>query len=202
MWCLFHDRPRLYSGLLHELRNTGITPNGIKVDNGNGSLGDYNVQLSLADYRGRVRIRLERFEIDYRDIMQTNMAPVEPVLVGLIKALGASTSDFRVANYIVDLHLHGDVDGVDHIEYLSRFVKNAPNLGPSLGSGCVFYFGGQPGAPLRSVSVDMSGVVPGKVYVRLYASLDGSIAPGDLRTAVETEANASLAALGLEVQGK
>ena len=52
------------------------------------------------------------------------------------------------------------------------------------------------------MSVDLSGVVPGKVYVRLYASLDGAIAPGDLRTVVEKEAKDSLAAMGLKAQGK
>ena len=202
LWCLFHDVPRFYSGLLHGLRDTGITPNSVKVDNGDGSLGGYNVQFWLLDSRVLVRVRLDRFEIDYRNIVQSNIAPVELVLVRLVDALAASTSGFRMANYIVDLHLHGDVVGVDRDEYLSRFVKNAPNLGPSLGSGCVFYFGDQPGAALRTVSVDLSGVVPGKVYVRLYASLDGSIAPGDLRTVVEKEAKASLAAMGLEAQGK
>ena len=63
LWCLFHDVPRLYSGLLHGLRDTGITPNSIKVDNGDGSLGGYNVQFWLFDFRVLVRVRLDRFEI-------------------------------------------------------------------------------------------------------------------------------------------
>ena len=202
LWSLFHDVPRLYSGLLHGLRDTGITPNSIKVDNGDGSLGGYNVQFWLFDLRVLVRVRLDRFEIDFRNTVQSDIVPVDHVLVGLVDALTASTSGFRVASYLVDLHLHGDVVGVDRNEYLGRFVKNAPDLGPSLGSGCVFYFGDQPGAPLRTVTVDQSGVVPGKVSVRLYTLLDGSIAPGELRAVVEKEATASLAAIGLEAQGK
>ena len=202
LWSLFHDVPRLYSGLLHGLRDTGITPNSIKVDNGDGSLGGYNVHFWLFDFRVQVRVRLDRFEIDFRNIVQSDIAPVEHLLLGLVDALTTSTSDFRVAGYHVDLHLHGDVVGVDRNEYLGRFVKNAPDLGPSLGSGCVFYFGDQPGAPLRTVTVDLSGVVPGKVYVRLFTFLDGSIAPGELRTVFEKEAKASLAAMGLEARGR
>lgn len=202
LWSLFHAVPRLYSGLLHGLRDTGITPNSIKVDKGDGSLGGYNIQFGLFDFRVLVRVRLDRFEIDFRNIVQSNIASVEHVLVGLVDALTASTSAFRVASYLVDLHMHGDVVGVDRNEYLGRFVKNVPDLGPSLGSGCVFYFGDQPGAPLRTVTVDLSGVVPGKVYVRLFTFLDGAIAPGELSTVVEKEAKASLAALGLEAQGK
>lgn len=170
LWSLFHNVPQLYSALLHGLRDTGITPNSIRVENGDGSLGGYNVHFWLFDSRVLVRVRIDRFEIDFRNIVQSDIAPVEHVLTGLVGALSASAEGVRVASYHVDLHLHGDVVGLDRNEYLGRYVKNVPDLGPSLGSGCVFYFGDQPGAPLRTVSVDVSGVVPGKVYVRLLLS--------------------------------
>lgn len=200
LWCLFHDVPRLYSRLLHALRDTGITANSIKVENGDGSLGGYNVSFSLFELRILVRIRLDRFEIEYRNMVHTGIAPVEHVLVRLVDALTSSTSDFRVASYLVDLHLHGDVVGMDRNKYLARYVRNAPDLGRSLGSGCVFYFGDHPGAPIRTVSMDLSGVVPGKVYVRLYALLEGSIAAGELTGAIQKEANASMAAIGLKAR--
>ena len=82
-----------------------------------------------------VRIRIDRFEIDCREIVQSDLAQAEHVLVRLVEALTASTSGFRVASYLVDLQLHGDVVGVDRNEYLGRYVRNAPDLGPSLGSG-------------------------------------------------------------------
>ena len=132
LWSLFNDVPRLYSGLLHGLRDTGITPNSIKVDNGDGSLGGYNVQFlavrSSCPSEGPHRSVRDRLS-ERPSVGHSSGGTCSVELVGALTAL---TSGFRVASYLADIHLHGDVVGVDRNEYLGRFVKNVPDLGPSL----------------------------------------------------------------------
>ena len=51
LWPLFHNVLDLYSALLNELADFGITVSGIKSDVGDGSLGAYNVNFWLLGFR-------------------------------------------------------------------------------------------------------------------------------------------------------
>lgn len=200
-WPLFHNIPAFYSALLIRLRDVGLTSNAIKTDVGDGSLGGYNVNFWLFDIRALVRIRLERLDIEFRSILQADVDLLERAVVGVLEALRSSmssSSNFEIANYWVDVQLHGEPSGIPVRGYLSRFVSDAPSgLGPLLGSGCVFYFGEQSAAPVKTVTVDLSAAFPGKLYVRLATFFQGSTRPEALRAAVEEHMATGLAAIGL-----
>lgn len=196
-WPLFHNIPSFYSALLDRLGEFGVVPNSIRTDVADGSLGAYNVNFWMFNFRASVRIRLERLELQFNNILQSDLDELERVFVRLTEALAASFEGFEVASYAVDLGLHGQPLGVEPKTYLARFISNVPEgVGPHFGSGVVFYFGEEGQAPLRTITADLSGPLPGKVYVRLYSVLTGTTAHA-LRGAIEEHMTIGLRSLGL-----
>ena len=98
----------------------------------------------------------------------------------------------------VTLAMHGQPNGVDAREFLVRFVRATPTgLGENLGAGVVFYFGERPPLTFSSVSADLSGVYPGKMFVKLHAAFGGTMAPQSVRATTEDHFRAALAGIGL-----
>ena len=197
-WSLFHNIPAFYSSLLRGLRDLGLTSSAIRSDTGDGSLGAYNVNFWLFDFKALVRIKLERLEIEFRNLIAEDVERLDLLCKGLLPALASTQSDFLTSSYSVDVHLHGEPEGLTPKEYLGRFVAAVPTgLGPLLGTGSIFYFGEQIKTPSRSVAVDLSGVMPGKLYVRLLSFREGAINPDALKASVEESVVAGLSAVGL-----
>ena len=66
-----------------------------------------------------------------------------------------------------------------------------------IGSGAVFYFGEEGDTTLRTITADLSGYLPGKLYIRVYAIYKDTVRPQTLKTAVEEHMAAALRSLGL-----
>lgn len=198
LWSLFHDVPSFYAAVLRALADFGVTPHAIRSEVGDGSLGAYNVNFWMLDFRTLVRVRLERLEIQFNNILQPDVERLERAFVRLIEALQASNPDFAVSGYLVDIGLHGDLPGVDARGYLARFVTMHPTLpGPYVGSGAVFYHGEDGPATFRSLTADLSRQVTGGLYVGYHAFYNGTVRPEILRTTVEADITTALRGLGL-----
>lgn len=197
-WPLFHNIPSLYSALLERLGSFGVTPQSIKSEVGDGSLGAYNVNFWLLGFRALVRIRLEQMEVEFNAITQQDVDPFEKAFVELLAALAQASPEVGVSSYTIDIGLHGDVGGIEPKEYLSRFLRAIPSgAGPFIGCGVVFYFGAAGPATLRSVSADLSGALPGKLFVRAFSVYDATVQPSGLRRLVEEDGQAALSILNL-----
>ena len=197
-WSLFHNIPNLYSALLRGLGEFGVTPSTIKSDVADGSLGAYNVNFWMFGFRALVRIRLEQVEIQFNNITQSDVEQMERAFVRLLEALAASNAEFALSSYAVDIGLHGELSGVESKDYLATFVARSPRLpGPYIGSGVVFYFGEDGAATLRTVTADLSGLLPGKLYVRVYCVYKETLDPKGLRAAVEEQMTAAFSSIGL-----
>jgi len=198
-WSLFHNIPALYSALLTGLGEFGVTPHGIRSDVADGSLGAYNVNFWMLNFRALVRIRLEQIEVQSNNITQSDVEPLERAFVRLTEALAGSTSDFALSSYAVDVGLHGQPTGVDPKDYLATFVRTRPRLpGPYTGSGVVFYFGEDAATMVRTLTADLSGLLPDKLYVRVFSLYKETVHPHMLRSAVEGHVRAALQSIGLE----
>ena len=193
-WPLFHNIPAFYAALLQRLRDEGLTPTGIRADVGDGSLGGYQVSFWLLDIRAFVKIRLQHVEIEFRRMLASDVEPLHRIFVGVLEALKTAMLELQFATYAADIQLHGETTGVAPKDFAARFVTNVPTaLGPVLGSGTVFYFG----PPLSSITVDMSGLLPGKLYVRLSSIIEGTNRPEDVKPILEKHLSEALAAIGL-----
>lgn len=62
-WPIANNIGLLYSGLLDQLREFGVTPQAIRPDAGDGSLGAFNVNFWLLQFGVMARIRLESIEL-------------------------------------------------------------------------------------------------------------------------------------------
>jgi len=198
LWSLFHNIPALYSALLNRLEEFGVTPNSIRSDLADSSLGAYNVNFWMMGFRAQVRIRLEQVEIDFNGITQTDVDPLERAFVQLSQALSDANSDFALSSYTVEIGLHGQPTGIEAKEFLASFFRKVPQLpGPYIGSGAVFYFGEEATALIRNVSVDLSGQLIGGLYVRIFSVFKESVRPETLRAVVEEQFSAALLSVGL-----
>ena len=152
----------------------------------------------MLGFRALVRIRLERLEIQFDNITQADVEPMERAFVRLLGALAAAQSDFDLSSYAVDIGLHGRLSGVEPKDYLGTFVAKSPSLpGPYIASGVIFYFGEDGAAAVRTVTADLSGLVPGNLYVRIYCLYKDTVPPQGLRAAAQEQIRAALSSLGL-----
>lgn len=197
-WPLFHNIPSLYSALLSRLKDSGVTAHHIRSDVGDGTLGAYNVNFWILAFRAQVRIRLENVEIQFNSITRQDVDAFERAFVALMGALTDAMREIQFTTYGVDFGLHGDPQGISTRDFLGRFISNVPDrLGAFIGAGVVFYFGEEAESPVRTVTADLSGAFPGKLYVRFYSLYKGTMSPETLRSAVERDATTGLESLGL-----
>ena len=200
-WMLVHEIPRLYEALLQGLDGFGVSPQDIRSDNGDGSLGGYGVNLWMSNFGAHVRLSLTGADLSCADLSRVDLDQLERAFVCLTDSLiTAADNDLVFASYAVTNDLHGHVEDLETKDYLARFV-NTPDveeLGPSLGSGAFFYFGERPPVAQSRLSVDLSGVIVGCLHIGAFSMLDGSaLGPSDIRNAITERLRISLEAVGL-----
>jgi predicted ABC-type ATPase len=179
-----------------------LTPQGIRPDSGDGSLGGFTVNFWIPQFGALVRIRLDGMELN-APTFNVDVDQLEGAFLALDSSLHDAQKDLGYSNYVVTVGIHGRVEGIESKEFLARFTGNVPpGLGDVVGSGAVFYFEGRPPATLLSLSADLSAVVTGGVFLKVHSVFDGSMKPELLRKSAAQHLEESLKALGLEVVGK
>jgi hypothetical protein len=165
------------------------------------TLADYHLRCFLFNFGATIRCRTERIEMSF-DVSRVSQAQVTEAVVSVLTAVATLLPDSSFRVYVTDLGLHGVVANTAARDFLKNFTKDAPTIGPSLGAGCVFYFG-QEGERLSSnLTIDLSAAVPEGVFVRTYAIWDGGkVKALDLPPAVALHLKQSLDAIGLERSG-
>lgn len=201
-WAIANNIALLYSGLLNHMRDFGVTPQGIRPDSGDGSLGGFNVNFWILQFGAIVRIRLDGIELN-APTFSVDVDQLEHAFLALDSSLHDAQKDLGYSNYVVTVGIHGRVEGIESKEFLARFTGDVPpGLGDVVGSGAVFYFEGRPPATLLSVSADLSAVVTDGVFLKVHSVFDGSMKPELLRKVAEQHLEQSIKAMGLEVVGK
>ena len=134
------------------------------------------------------------------DLSRVNIDQLEQAFVRLTEALVAADNELTFASYGVTIELHGQPQGLGTTDYLASFASlpNNEELGPSLGSGALFYFGERPPVTTSNLAVDLSGVIEGKLYIRVSNVLDGTVlGPSDIRGVITERLRAGLESIGL-----
>jgi hypothetical protein len=181
VFSLFQDLPGLCAGLFGRLRPYGAALADMKLNQGGGSLGEAHLDVSLPSASTVVGIRLDRVEVNCFSVRSTEEQMLGEVVVGAIETVRQHTK-VEVATYDFTTAVHGVLDGVTTPEYLARFVSaRGIDLGPLAGVGSVLYFGPSGQRRGASVTIDLSVVTVGGLFLRIGAIWDGaSVSAADL----------------------
>jgi len=192
---LFTDPTTLYRELLQRLGPFGLRLADMKVELGD-KLADYHLACVFLNYSATLRFRAERIEIWF----DLTRATQEQALAISIKAFESVVATFEPSfrSFPIDVALHGNVADTTAKDFLLQLVKGVPNLGPSLGAACVFYYGPEEARLSSHMTIDLSGAVKDALFFRYSAIWDGSkISPGDLLAALPAHVDHCLTAFGL-----
>jgi hypothetical protein len=192
-------------GLLHQLYK-GLEPHGVRlsdlqIERGAGTAADWHVLCYLFNFWMTIRIRLDRIEVFCSELTQDYVAKYGSAIVDTLNAVIAYRPESGFRAYGLTVSLHGVLEGHSLKQYLSRFTKGIPEqLGPSIGSGTVMYFGPDRERLLSSVTLDMSTRLPDALYARVNIVWDATkIDAQTIPKLSEAFVRQSLSHVGLEL---
>jgi len=138
---------------------------------------------------------VERVEVVCAELPQPDVEKFNAAMLDALRAVKEHRPELSFRAFALAIRMHARLKGLPVRDYLGRFVSNIPqDLGPSTGSGTVFYFGSEGDRLLSSLTVDVSAVVPDGVYLGVHAVWDArrtevesvsALADGFVRHAVD-----------------
>lgn len=200
---LFRDSWLFYGRLYSRLSTHGLRLADMKPERGNGSLGDFHLACSFVNFAVTVRVRLDRAEVQCLDVTRVDAKSLNGIAIGTLETIKGHIPNLAFRSHTLAVGLHGQLEGVPTREFLSGFVKGSlKDLGPSLGSGIVFYHGAQADQTLSAVTLDQSGIIAGGLFIRIHVVWDGgAVTPDALPTVAEKHVRGVFAQLGLTLNG-
>lgn len=200
---LFRDSWGLQRQLFMRMARHGVRLTDIKPERGNGSVGDFNIVCFLFNFSVTVRIRLERVEILCFDLARVPVNMLNEAGVDALEAVTSHVPGVNFKTHTLSLGLHGTLEGMSTQEFISRFVAKGPeNLGRPIGSGIVFYYGPQEEQLTSSITLDLSALIAGALYVRTHVVWNAQkVAVRTIPGIAEKQVREVIANLGLKLQG-
>ena len=201
LWTLAHQMPALCGILLEELGSLGVDPSDMRIDNGDGSLEGYNLNFWALDFRARCEIRLSRVEIECGRLEQVETQDLNRLLQVVLGAVERTDSNVGVNSYEIVVYTHGVPIGTTPQAFLQRFAcRGVDGLGPNIGNGAAFHFGGSGVRTNCSISVDISRMFLDSIFVEVRAGFDGAaLDRRNLRQETDALLTAALEALDLSL---
>jgi hypothetical protein len=199
---LFRDTWALQRQLFATLARHGLRLTDIRPERGSGSLGDFSIVCFLFNFSVTVRIRLERIEIVCLDLARVAPDKLNHAGVDVLEAIRSHLPGASFKTHTLSLGLHGTLEGMGTHEFISRFVMKSPeNLGSPIGSGVVFYYGPEAERLTSSVTLDLSALIAGGLYLRAQTVWDAQrVNVGALPNFVDKHIREVLLHLGLKLE--
>jgi hypothetical protein len=145
----------------------------MKIENGSGALGDFQLSCSLLHLTTSVRIRLDKVEIHCLDLKRVSAKQIEEIGLASIEAPTVQERQLSYKTYSMAVAVHGSLVGSTPEDFLARFATGAPGqVGPLVGSGSVFYYGPAGEQVAASVTVDLSAILQPGLFVRTHVVWD------------------------------
>jgi hypothetical protein len=174
MFEIFRDAWPFYRRLHSALTPFGLRLADIRPERGSGNLADAHLALTLFSFTTTVRIRADKVEINCVDTGRVDQKSLENAVVQILQTVKNHATGLQYRNYSIAIGVHGTVLGTDTKAFLSQFVKAASlDLGPQLAVGGVMYHGPEGDRLLSAVTLDLSAVVSGGLFLRAYAIWNG-----------------------------
>lgn len=174
-FALFRDTNGLLQQLFTRLHPHGLTLQQLKIERGNGSIGDFHVACQFYNFMMTVRVRAEKVETLCLEVPETHVERFGAAIVDALSAVKAHLPTLAFRTHTMSAGMHGRLEGESVKNYLSKFVTSVPTgLGPQLGNGGVLYFGAEGDRVLSSVTVDLSSLTPDGLFVRPFVIWDAT----------------------------
>lgn len=196
---LFKDFPELAHHLFQALGNHALRLDNVRLDSAGESLGQVNLQMSWPEL-ATARLFLERIDLVavYPPFLGQNWSLI-PDLLGAITDYSPEVS-YRA--FAVTQEFHGTLT-VPLKDFLSRFSTAAPeSLGPTMGSGTIYYFGASENRFAGSLALDLSRLVEEGLFLRLVTIHDAQkVKADDLMAVSRSQLSSLVDEIGLELIG-
>lgn len=197
---LFQENRGLYTRLAARLLPHGLKLSEMKIEHGNGSIGEYHLSFFLLEYLLVVRVRVDRTEVYCTQLTDDNksrvVAAAKETLACLRETIG---TEYRA--YAVTLNIHGVMENQSAKVFLGTLVAAPPAAaGPIVGNGVGYYFAGAGDRIGSSLVLDTSALVPDGLYAKPQATWDASrLSLDELAERVEEFVRTTLGWFDIEV---
>lgn len=197
---IFRDAASLNRRMFSKLSKFGLRLSDIKPERGNGSLADLHLRCSLFNFSVTINVRAERVEVNCFDKNVIGSKSFPDAVVEALEAVQTHVPSVPFRTYTWSLALHSLLTGVSQADFLAKFSAGRPEeLGPSIGSGTVFYYGPDAERLMSSVTIDLSTLLRDHVFIRAQVVWDAQKATlRSLPDLAEKYAALVLERLGLE----
>jgi hypothetical protein len=138
-------------------------------------MADRHIYFNLPVLNAGVKLNVGRMDVGFNDMNRANFDAINRVLHAAYGALDEGNVGAKIASYAITVNSHGSIEGTTGAEFVKPFFGRAPaGLGPTLGSGGVFYFGAHERRTGLAVVMEASSLVTDGLYTRLIFTLDGT----------------------------
>jgi hypothetical protein len=191
----------LYEALLTNLASCHLSASDLRPES-TGTVGGASLSFWLFSFNVNVTIRLEGFSVRCSQLRQVSRGQFVQCVDGIATALRQALSgNFAAQGSTVVYSCHGEVEGLPVSALIGRFVATGPTIagfGANNGAGAAFYYGEAAPVLSSAITVDVSRIVSGGIFLRsvvAVAPIDSTAALIDL--AVE-RVTATFVALDLQ----
>jgi len=199
-FALFRDGGALLDRLYTRLEPYGLKLADIRFERGS-SVGEQHFLIYLFNYWMTIRIRVERIEVQCSELPRNLVEKFKAATVDVLRAVKEQLPGISFRAFAVAVGIHAKLEGRSARDFLGQFVVGVPKgLGPSTGSGAIFYFGPEGQRLFATVTADVSAVVADGLFVRVHSAWDaGRIAPEALGETAEVFVRQALESLDLQL---
>jgi hypothetical protein len=196
---IFRDGAGLSTHIFTALRAHGVTLDDLKIERGDGTLGQLHIFCKLFDFGLTIRTRPDR--VDIVGVFVNSQEKADKFSAAAVDALTAIEKLIKggYSTYTIQVHLHGTVSEGDTRTFLAQFSSKTPNAGPITGNAIAYYYGPAEERLSSGITVDFSLVFPGGLYVRVQGLWDATrVTVQALPVRINTYVQEALTALNLE----
>lgn len=126
----------LYRSLLKHLNVFGATLQNFKVET--PSLAETHLSCVLLDISTAIRVRLDRFELDFWKFHELGTETTNRIAVSTWTAIRDADDSLHLTAHAVDLNILAEVEGGTSADLISRYVRTPEVLG-AMDLGVAFY---------------------------------------------------------------
>lgn len=165
---VFANLPALERSLYPTLQRHGFRLLDIQLEPAAGNLGQKSLRCLTTS--ASVTLYLDRVEIWTADWNARRELAGE-----LMEALSSHAQSVEFVSFEVVARWHGLLKSTTAADFVTRFTAAAPaSLGPRQGAGVVFYYGAESGRLSSSLTLDLSNLLSGGVFLQAAVIFDAA----------------------------
>ena len=197
---LLKDVPHLAEHLFEALDSYGIRLADCKMVSTDENFGEVNLQIALRSL-ATARLFLDHIDLTSAYLPFLNEFRDGSFTTDLLRSIQDYSPGVSYRAFAVTQEIHGSLIGTSLKDFLIRFSAEAPKtLGPSLGSGTVFYFGATENRLTGSLALDFSRIVEGGLFLKVAILFDATqVEPRDLLVIFRAQVSSLVEEIGLDL---